>query len=70
MTKEEFEQNYCGRSKITMETYKLNFVTLPCACSYEECQGWAAVENESGAIRVHTELYSLQPPVSRDKTKS
>lgn len=53
MTKEEFEQSYCERSEITREYYNEHFVTLPCDCDYEECEGWACVNNDE--ISIHAQ---------------
>ena len=58
MTKEEFEQGYCGRSNISREYYKQYFVTLPCACDYERCEGWAKVNNDPNSIKTHKMFYS------------
>jgi len=58
MTAEEFEKRYIANSKITTERYKRRFVTLPCNCGDEGCPGWAAVQNEEFAIKVHKALYA------------
>ena len=56
MTKDEFEKGYCQRSNITKSFYDEWFTTLPCACDYEECKGWAAVRRDF--IKDHMELYA------------
>jgi hypothetical protein len=56
MTKEDFEINYCNKSNITIETYNEYFVTLPCECNREGCQGWACVSNSPLLIKAHNEL--------------
>ena len=55
ITKETFESNYCGRSNITRDFYNKWFTTLPCACDYEGCRGWAAVRHglEEDQIRLY-----------------
>jgi len=58
MTKEEFEIGYCSRSDISLEFYHKYFVTLPCACDYELCQGWAAVHNDPELIKAHMMFYA------------
>ena len=57
MTKEEFERGYQVRSNITSDFYKECLVTLPCSCSDEGCNGWAAVTNNLDTIKTHIELY-------------
>ena len=58
MTKGEFETSYCKGSGITKEEYDKYFVTLPCRCDYEKCQGWACVTNMPKLIKAHNELYA------------
>ncbi len=58
MTKSEFERGYCKRSNISLKDYRCWFVTLPCACDYGECEGWAAIHNTPDMIANHTELYT------------
>lgn len=58
MTKEEFEKVYCERSGIDIEEYQQDNVTLPCDCTHENCNGWAAVSNRRLAIKSHNELYN------------
>lgn len=43
MRKEEFEAGYCERSGITREYFREHWVSLPCACEQDDCQGWAVV---------------------------
>lgn len=56
MTRDEFEQGYCERSNISLKEYRRWYVTLPCACDYEGCQGWAAVRNDPYIIEHHKEF--------------
>jgi hypothetical protein len=42
MTKEEFIQGYCERSKITKEFFDIHLVAMPCDCEEENCKGWKA----------------------------
>ena len=58
LTKQRFEQNYCLRSSITLDFYKEHFVTLPCACKADTCEGWAAVSNNPQALKSHLGLYA------------
>lgn len=58
MTKEEFEQGYIERSKITREFYDKHMITLPCNCGAENCKGFAAVGNNEQTIKMHMELYA------------
>lgn len=58
MDKEEFEKQYCHESKITIEEYKRNYITLPCSCEWDGCNGWACVLNDEVSIRVHNCLYN------------
>lgn len=58
MKKEEFEAGYCERSNITRFYYDKWFITLPCACDYEGCKGWAAVSKKDDFIKDHMELYA------------
>ncbi|WP_195618684.1 hypothetical protein [Clostridium paraputrificum] len=53
ISKEEFEKRYCKESDLTLEEYHNNFVTLPCSCEYEYCEGWACVENNPLIIKLH-----------------
>ena len=57
ITKGEFEKNYCARSGITKEFYDKYYVTLPCACDYEECEGWAKIRNDPQSIDEHKRFY-------------
>jgi hypothetical protein len=58
LTKEDFERGYCERSGITLELYRQWSVTLPCACDYEGCEGWAAVSNDPDLIADHKKFNS------------
>lgn len=53
MTKETFEQGYCERSDISIEFYNDHFVTLPCNCEEEGCDGWACISNNPLSIKAH-----------------
>lgn len=57
MTKEDFENGYCERSEITLEEYQNYYVTLPCNCGHETCDGWASVKNKPLSIKAHKDLY-------------
>ena len=52
-TKEEFEKGYCERSGLTIEEYHRNHVTLPCACDFDGCEGWARIINYPDIIADH-----------------
>jgi len=58
MTKEEFEKAYCERSNISLEEYRRWFVTMPCECDYDGCEGWAAIRNNPDFIAHQKEFYS------------
>ena len=58
MGKDEFEKSYQENSHITKEQYDGWFVTLPCACDYEDCQGWACINNDPLSIENHQRLYA------------
>lgn len=53
MDKEAFEKGYCERSGISREFYNENYVTLPCDCDYEGCEGWACINNDPVSIHAH-----------------
>ena len=65
MTKEEFITGYCERSKLSRATFDRRLVVLPCQCAEPNCQGWAVVENEPGALERHKELYGNGEPVMK-----
>jgi len=46
MTKEKFEDGYISRSKVTKEFYDRHFVTVPCNCGEDVCDGWAVKHHE------------------------
>ena len=58
MTKEEFIDHYCGKSKILWDELKDDLVALPCDCGDRTCKGWAMVTNNQRAIDTHNELYT------------
>lgn len=58
MTKEEFEKGYCNRSEITVEEYHKHFVTLPCNCGDESCNGWASITKNELVIQNHKRKYT------------
>lgn len=58
MTKEQFEKGYIKRSGISIEEYRMFYVTLPCACGQKGCKGWAAVSKNPESIKAHQELYA------------
>ncbi len=57
MTKVEFEKEYSKRSDITLEFYHERFVTLPCNCKADMCNGLACVSNNKQSIKTHNDLY-------------
>ena len=59
MTREEFEIQYCVRSNIELSYYKRYFVTLPCRCDYEGCEGWAKISNDAASIENHLMFHAL-----------
>ena len=58
MNKRGFERFYCGNSGITLKQYREYKVTLPCACDYEGCQGWAAIIKDPYIISDHRKFYA------------
>ena len=58
MSKEEFEANYINLSGITQEFYDNNFVTMPCNCGDDACEGFACVSNNELSIKAHLDLYT------------
>ena len=59
MLREEFEKQYCKNSDMAIEEYRENFVTLPCKCGEEGCNGWACVCNSPLNIKTHKRLYGV-----------
>ena len=44
MTKDEFEEGYALRSKMTVERlHELGEVGVPCSCGEDGCKGWQMV---------------------------
>ncbi len=44
MTQSEFWKSYLAGSKLTEErAHELGLFAMPCACSYEGCEGWQAM---------------------------
>lgn len=68
ITKEQFEKAYCERSNITLTYYHSHFVALPCACDYEQCEGWASVTNDADMIAAHMRFYA--PRVGQESNGS
>ena len=63
ISKAEFELGYISRSGITPEVYHKNFVTLPCECGADVCEGWAAIHNTQEMIDLQNELYAPKLPL-------
>ena len=57
MTKDEFIDSYCKKSKISWDKLSKSQVVLPCECKDELCQGWAMVSNDQDSIKSHIDLY-------------
>ena len=49
MTREQFENNYAERSKITVETLREYKEVIPCNCGDKLCTGWASVYKDPSA---------------------
>jgi hypothetical protein len=60
MTKEEFIEAYCARSKVTWQWLSQYMVALPCACDDAACQGWAMVSPEGADSQIA--LYGPEGP--------
>jgi len=61
MTKDEFIKMYCENSGFKSFEEE-GLIALPCQCDYEECKGWAAIENIPRCIKSHNELYNPNSP--------
>lgn len=46
MKQDEFERAYAARSGMTIEEFRAELIGLPCACTEEGCEGWAAIERD------------------------
>lgn len=53
----KFEEEYCRRSELTKEEYDKDYITLPCHCGAEGCEGWACVCKGRLTIKAHAALY-------------
>ncbi len=53
MTMQEFEEAYCHRRVMSLYQYRQVFVSLPCACGRDTCEGWTAVDASEAAILKH-----------------
>lgn len=58
MKKNDFINMYCEESKITKKQLLKTQVVLPCKCNIDICKGWAVVENNKIAIKIHNDLYT------------
>lgn len=52
ITKEKVEENYIKRSKISKDFFNEHFITIPCTCDYEKCQGWQVTSNDPFSIKM------------------
>jgi hypothetical protein len=53
MRKDEFENDYCKRSGWTVEKFRQRYVTLPCNCAEDHCEGWAKISLDEDALLHH-----------------
>ena len=59
MTRQEFEQGYAERSKVTVEwLHEQNQHAIPCVCDDELCKGWQMVN-------IFTEIFEEEDAESR-----
>jgi len=59
MTRQEFEQGYAERSKVTVEwLHEQNQYAIPCDCGDELCKGWQMVN-------IFTEMFEEEDAESR-----
>ena len=58
MTRSEFVEGYCVRSKLSKVDFYKYFVAIPCSCDDKSCKGWAAIGLNSLAIESHLALYA------------
>ena len=47
MTKEEFIEGYCNRSKVTWEWLSQFQNAIPCDCGEDGCNGWQMVHKDN-----------------------
>lgn len=57
VSQEEFRAKYCKETGISIEEYDKYFVTLPCKCDYDQCEGWATIARDEQMIEYHNILY-------------
>lgn len=69
ITKEEFENRYIEESEISQEFYNDEFITLPCTCDGEDCEGWAAISNNPLSLKGHNYLYNHEHETFRGRSK-
>lgn len=67
MTRDEFEEYYCTNSQISRPFYHSNFLTLPCNCGEEGCQGWAAVSNNSLSVKKEIALLKSMIEINHEQ---
>ncbi len=58
----EFEKGYIKRGKISRVQYNRWFITMPCVCDAQECEGWAAIEKSPVIVYDHCRFHF--PPIS------
>ena len=59
MTRQEFEQGYAERSKVTVEwLHEQNQHAIPCDCGDDLCKGWQMVN-------IFTEMFEEEDAESR-----
>jgi hypothetical protein len=63
MTRLDFIDSYCKRSRVSWDELSKRQIVLLCECKQEFCQGWAMVNNDLYSIKRHIDLYapSLRP---------
>jgi len=65
ISREQFEQEYAYRSGISLKYYRQLWVTLPCECDYEDCQGWSCVPRSFESILTHLDLHAPELPIDK-----
>ncbi len=53
LTQDEFERAYAKRSDMTIEEFRAHLIGLPCNCTEEGCEGWAAIDRDPYRIDSH-----------------
>ena len=62
MTRDEFEQQYAQRSKLTVEQlHAYGLLGVPCSCGEDGCEGWQMVIESAGRVGIGTPVPRIIP---------